>query len=163
MVSASNLLPNELDSTLLKDSRFCRNIAAVLSLQNLGLPVFGKRAIWNLLYAGTTLSYIAFFGSIEASCSVVDGHAQLQMVMFLYHGSILNGIIKSGQIPFLDNVYASFKDSQAIWEGLLPCRGELVQRFRACHGLNLVNSKKLQAKQECCMPPGLWQVEQLTR
>lgn len=140
--SASNLLPNEPDSTLLNDSRFCHNIAAILSLQNLGLPVFGKRAIWSPLYAGTTLSYILFFGNMEVGCSVLDGRAQLRMVMFLYHGLMLNGIIKSGQIPFLDIMYASFKDSWAIWEGPLRCRGELVQRFwTSCHGLNLVNSK----------------------
>ena len=86
--------------------------------------------------------------------------------MFLYHGLMLNGIIKSGQIPFLDIMYASFKDSRAIWEGPLPCRGQLVvQRFWTCHGLNLVNSKKKRlTKHERCMPPpGLWQVEQLTR
>ena len=74
---------------------------------------------------------------------MVDNRAQLRIVMFLYHGLLLNEIIKVGQIPFLDILYASFKNSRAVWEGPLPRRGELVQRFWTCFGLNVVDSKKM--------------------
>ena len=39
---------------------FCRNIEAVCSLKNLGLPVDAKRAIWNPLFAGTSFSYLTW-------------------------------------------------------------------------------------------------------
>jgi len=141
--SSSVLLHNEPDSTFTNDPRFRHNIVMASALQNLGLPVFGKRAIWNPLYAGTTLSYLAFVGSLEVGCSVVDGRAQLRIVMFLYHGLLLNGIIEPDENLFLDILYTSFKNSRAVWEGPLPRRGELVQRFWTCHGMNLKNSKKM--------------------
>ncbi|KAL7437357.1 hypothetical protein ACHAXH_006497 [Discostella pseudostelligera] len=128
---------------LIKDPKFSHNFSIVLHLQNLGLPVSAKRAIWNPLYAGTILSYLSFFGNMEAGCAMVDNRAQLRIVMFRYHGLLLNGIIKVGQIPFLDILYASFKNSRAVWEGPLPRRGELVQRFWTCFGLNVVDSKKM--------------------
>lgn len=74
---------------------------------------------------------------------MVDNHAQLRIVMHLYHGLLLNGIVESGKIPFLDMLYASFKNSRAIWGGALPRRGELVKRFWACFGMNLGDSKKM--------------------
>ena len=95
------------------------------------------------LFAGTTLSYLTFFGNLEAGCRLVDNHDQLRIVMFLYHGLLLNGIIDGGQIPFLDILYALFKNSRAVWEGALPCRGELVQRFWTSLGLDRVNSKRM--------------------
>lgn len=73
----------------------------------------------------------------------MDNHDQLRIVMFLCHGLLLNGIIESGQIPFLDIMYDLFKNSQAVWEGPLPCRGELVQRFWTRFGVDLVYSKKI--------------------
>lgn len=139
---ASNLLQNEPDS-LIEDPTFLHNVVTVLFLENLSLPVSGKRAIWNPLYAGTILSYLTFFGNMEAGCSLVDNHAQLRIVMFLYHGLMLNGIIEIGQIPFLDIMFASFKNSRAVWEGELPRRGELVKRFWMCFGLNLVDSRTM--------------------
>jgi len=89
------------DSSIVYKS-FQGNLSVVMMLENLGLPSFGKRAIWNPLFAGTSFSYLTYFGNMEAGCSMVDHHAQLRIVMFLYHGLILNGIIESGSIPFLD-------------------------------------------------------------
>ena len=139
---ASELLQNEPNSCI-KDPTFIHNIVTVLFLENLSLPVSAKRAIWNPLYAGTIFSYLSFFGNMEAGCSLVDNHAQLRVVMFLYHGLLLNGIVEKGQIPFLDIMYASFKNSRAVWEGELPRRGELVQRFWICFGLNHVDSRTM--------------------
>ena len=99
--------------------------------------------IWNPLFAGTSFSYLTYFGNMEAGCLMVDHHAQLRIVMFLYHGLIQNGIIESGSISFLDVLYTSFKKSRAVWGGELPCRGELVQRFWTCFGLDRVNSRKM--------------------
>ncbi len=139
---ASNLLQNEPDS-LTADPAFLHNVVTVLFLENLRLPESGKRALWNPLYAGTILSYLTFFGNMEAGCSFVDDHAQLRIVMFLYRGLMLNGIIEIGQIPFLDYLFAWFKNSRAIWEGELPHRGELVKRFWICFGMNLVDSRTM--------------------
>ena len=82
---------------LIKDPKFSHNFSIVLYLQNLGLPMSAKKAIWNPLYAGTILSYLSFFGNMEAGCAMVDNRAQLRIVMFLYHGLLLNGIIKDGR------------------------------------------------------------------
>jgi hypothetical protein len=139
---ASNLLKNEPDS-LIKNRAFWHNVITVLFLENLSLPESSMRALWNPLYAGTILSYLTFFGNMEAGCSFVDNHAQLRIVMFLYHGLMLNGIIESGQIPLLDKLFSWFKNCRAIWEGDLPNRGELVKRFWICFGMNLVDSRAM--------------------
>jgi hypothetical protein len=131
------------DDSSIQYKTFQNNLYAVLFLENLGLPSFGRRAIWNPLFAGTSFSYLTYFGNMEAGCSMVDHHAQLRIVMFLYHGLILNRIIESGSIPFLDVLYTSFKKSRAVWGGELPCRGELVQRFWTCFGLDRVNTRKM--------------------
>lgn len=61
---ASMIFRVEPDS--LDDPKLQHNVRVVLFLKNLGLPVSGRRAIWNPLCAGTTFSYLAFFGSLEA-------------------------------------------------------------------------------------------------
>lgn len=131
------------DMALLEDSAFLKNIVTVLHFQSLGQPESGKRAIRNPLYAGTIFSYLAFFCNLEVGCAVVDSRAQLRMVLFLYHGLLLNGIIEKGQIHILDIVYNMFKNCRTVWEGPLPRRGELVQRFWICFGVNILDSKLL--------------------
>lgn len=134
----------ERDADYFEDPRLQHNICVVLFLKNLGLRVFGQRAIWNPLCAGTTFSYLTFFGNLEAaSSSLLDYHAQLRIVMYLFHGLLLNGIVRKGQIPFLEKIYDAFKSSRAVWEGPLPRRGELVQRFWTCFGLNLEDSRRM--------------------
>ena len=122
---------------------FCRNIEVVCSLKNLGLPVDATRAIWNPLYAGTIFAYLTYAGNMERGCLLVDDRAQLRMVMYLYHGLLLNGIVESGRIPFLDSIFASFKKSRALWGGELPRRGELVQRFLTSFGMNPIDATDL--------------------
>jgi hypothetical protein len=125
------------------DPKFKHNMAVVEFLENLGLPVFGKRAIWNPLCAGTTFSYLTYFGNLGAGCTLIDCRAQLRITMYLYHGLLINGIIRRGEIEFLDMIYDIFKSSRAIWEGPLPRRGELVQRFWMCFGVSLSDSREL--------------------
>ena len=138
---ADSALQNGSDS-FLNGPSVCSIIRMVGAIELIDREVFVKRAIWNPLYAGSMLSYLTYFGNLEAGCLVVDNRAQLRIVMFLYHGLMLNGIIEIGQIPFLDVLYASFKNSRAIWDGELPHRGELIQKFWTSCGINLVDSKK---------------------
>jgi hypothetical protein len=109
-----NDMQNEPDSPLLQEPNFRRKFDFVMFLEGLGLPADEKKVIWNPLYGGTILSYLSFVGNMAAGCSLVNYRSQLRMVMFLYHGVLLNGIIKEGQIPFLDVMYSLFKNSRAV-------------------------------------------------
>lgn len=118
----------------LESKNFGRNMATVEFLKNLGLPVFGDRAIWNPLSGGTIFSYLAIFGNVEAGCCLIDNRAQLRIILHLYHALRVNNIIRKGKIPFLDILYDAFKNSRAIWEGPLPKKGQFVERFWVSFG-----------------------------
>lgn len=129
---------------------FQNNMQMLRFLKNLGLPVFGQRALWNPLCAGTVFSYLTFFGNVEAGCTLIDRNMQLRITLHLYHALLLNGIIRQGQLVFLDRLYAGFKRSKAIWEGSLPQKGEFVKRFWICLGSSISDAKQLaeQAKRD---------------
>jgi hypothetical protein len=119
------------------------NMVSMSFLENLGLPVFGDRMLWNPLFAGTTLSYLNYFGNIETGCTLIDCHAQLRITLHLYHALLVNGIFVKGHNPLLDTLYDYFRNSKAIWEGRrLPERGEFVQRFWICFGENIGDARK---------------------
>jgi hypothetical protein len=120
------------------------NMMSVTFLENLGLPVFGDRTIWNPLCAGTTLSYLAYFGNMECGCALIDCHAQLRITLHLFHALRVNGIICRGEIPMLDMMFDAFRNSKAVWGGRhLPVRGEFVQRFWICFGNNVAETRKM--------------------
>ena len=118
----------------LESQVFERNMTTVEFLRNLGLPVFGDRAIWNPLSGGTIFSYLAIFGNVEAGCCLIDDRAQLRIVLHLYHALRVNNFILRGKIPLLDVLYDAFKNSRAIWEGPLPKKGQFVERFWVSFG-----------------------------
>ncbi|KAG7370956.1 hypothetical protein IV203_019526 [Nitzschia inconspicua] len=149
---AQEVVKSEPDST--NDLKFRHNTGIVLFLKNLGFGGRGKRAIWNPLCAGTIFSYINFFGNLEVGSTLLDNRAQLRIIMYLFHGLLLNGIVRKGQVPFLDIIYECFKNSRAIWEGPMPRRGELVQRFWMCFGLNAEDSRKLARMAQEWYDPG---------
>jgi len=128
---------------LVESSNWQHNMRGIRFLENLGLPVFGKRALWNPLCAGSTLSYLTFFGNLEAGSFFLDCHAQLRMVLHLYHALIVNSILREGQIPFLDLLYKVFRNSKVIWEGGLPRKGEFVQRFWMCSGNSICEANEM--------------------
>jgi len=120
------------------------NMFTVTFLENLGLPVFGDRLLWNPLCAGTILSYLNYFGNLEGGCAMIDCHAQLRITLHLYHALLANDILRRGQIPFLDILYKAFRNSKAIWRSRhLPERGEFVHRFWICIGCNVADARKL--------------------
>ncbi len=120
------------------------NMISVTFLENLGLPVYGDRTIWNPLCAGTIFSYLNYFGNLEAGCAMIDCQAQLRITLHLYHALMANGIVHEGQMPMLDRIYDAFRGSKAIWEGRsLPKKGEFVQRFWICFGVNVVEARKM--------------------
>ena len=86
-------------------------MTTVAFLKNFGLDVFGKRALWNPLCAGTTFSYLNFFGNLEAGCSLIDCQAQLRITLHLFNELKVNGIIRNGQIPFLDKLHKCFQST----------------------------------------------------
>lgn len=104
------------------------NLCMVSFLESFGLDVFKEQAMWNPLCSGTTLSIISFFGNLEIGSAVIDCQAQLRIVMYLYHGLLINRIISREDIPFLDILYNAFKECKAIWCGGLPKKGERLQR-----------------------------------
>ena len=126
------------------------NMVSVSFLENLGLPVFGGWTLWNPLCSGTILSYLNYFGNLEAGCAMIDCHAQLRITLHLFHALLVNGILRQGEIPMLDKLYDGFRNSKAIWGGRrLPKKGEFVQRFWICFGCNIAEAKKMaeQSKQ----------------
>jgi len=120
-----------------------QNLFTVAFLKNLGNDAFGDRAIWNPLCGGTTLSYICYFGNLEAGCTLVDCRSQLRVTLHLYHALLVNGIIRKGQILILDILYEAFKSCRAVWEGPLPKKGDFVQRFWVCFGVNAQDARKM--------------------
>jgi len=124
--------------------QWAHNMIGVGFLKNFGLPVFGDRALWNPLCAGTILSYLNYFGNLEAGCAIIDCHAQLRITLHLFHALLANGILCEGQIPMLDMIYDGFRNSKAIWGGRrLPERGEFVNRFWICFGSNRADARRM--------------------
>ena len=121
-------------------------MALVMFLKNLGLEVFGKRALWNPLCSGTIFSYLSYFGNLEVGCAMIDCQAQLRIVLHLFNALKANRIIQEGHIPFLDNLHECFEDSKAVWEGPLPKKGEFVERFWMCFGYSSGHAKLMAAK-----------------
>jgi hypothetical protein len=115
-------------------------------LENLGLDGFGERMLWNPLCAGTTFSILNYVGNLYFGCALIDCQAQLRISLYLYHGLLINGIIKVGDAPLLDVLFDAFKESKAIWAGSLPQRGELVKRFWICFGMSFNESKRMAEK-----------------
>ena len=138
---ATDLSRKEEDSV--QSSQWAHNMLMVGFLDNLGLPVFGDLALWNPLCAGTTFLYLTYFGNLEAGCCLIDCHAQLRIVLHLYHALIDRGILRSGQLPCLDMLYFAFRKSKAIWEGTPPQQGEFVQRFWICFGSSIADAKRM--------------------
>jgi hypothetical protein len=119
------------------------NMFTVAFLRNFGLDVFGRRALWNPLFGGTTFSYLCFFGNLEAGCTLIDCQAQLRITLHLFHALKVNGLIRQGEVPFLETLHEVFKSSRGVWEGALPQRGEFVKRFWICCGVDASQAKKM--------------------
>ena len=136
------VLDREKSSTM-KRSPAMRNIAMISFLENLGLPVFEESAMWNPLCAGTNLLFLDFFGNLEGGCAIIDCQAQLRIMMYLYHGLLINGISLADEAPLLQVLYDGFKNCKALWQGSLPSRGELVKKFWISFGMGLKESKQM--------------------
>ncbi len=109
----TNLIKTEPDTDIHKSEVWPQNMMVVSFLKNLGLNVFNKRALWNLLCAGTTFSYLCFFGNLEAGCSMIDSQAQLRITLHLFYTlKVLNGIIREGQVPVLDRLHRYFENNR---------------------------------------------------
>ncbi len=120
------------------------NMMVVTFFENLGLDDFGLRTLWNPLCAGTIFSYLSYYRNLEAGCSMIDCQAQLRITLHLFHALLATGILRRGEVPFLDLLYDNFRNSKAIWEGrTLPKRGEFAQRFWVCFGNNVSDARKL--------------------
>ena len=119
------------------------NSSVVLFLENYARDVFEERALWNPVCAGTTLLMGTYLGNLEAGCAMIDCRSQLRIVLFMYHGLLIRGLLPRGQIPLLDQVYDAFKNCKAIWSGSLPVRGELVKKFWISQGMSLQEAKFL--------------------
>lgn len=96
------------------------NVGILLFLDNYNIDAFEERAIWNPISAGTILNIGTYFGNLDAGCALIDCRSQLRIVLFMYHGHLIRGLIRRGQIPLLDEIYDTFKDCKAIWTGSLP-------------------------------------------
>eukprot|EP00557_Chaetoceros_sp_GSL56_P013675 CAMPEP_0176479332 /NCGR_PEP_ID=MMETSP0200_2-20121128/1684_1 /TAXON_ID=947934 /ORGANISM="Chaetoceros sp., Strain GSL56" /LENGTH=932 /DNA_ID=CAMNT_0017875371 /DNA_START=150 /DNA_END=2948 /DNA_ORIENTATION=+ len=130
-----------------KDTRltasFAQNMGTVSFLKNLGLDKFGRKALWNPLCASTTLLTLSYFGNMEVGCALIDCRAQLRITLHLFHALKVLGLVREGQIPFLDILNQYFKSSRGVWEGPLPRRGEFVKRFWICFGMSATDSKQM--------------------
>ena len=73
-------------------------------LENVGLPAYDKLAVWNPLCADTSITVLDLFANIEGGCAIIDCQAQLRIVMYLYHGLVINGIFSEEEIPFANSV-----------------------------------------------------------
>ena len=66
------------------------NVPTILFLENFGLPVYEDVALWNPFCGGTNLNVLNFLGNIDGGCAIIDCQAQLRIVMYLYHGLLIN-------------------------------------------------------------------------
>ena len=130
------------DADAVASKVFQHNIPLVMFLENFGLPVYGNLAMFNPLCAGTFFSYLTFFGNLEVGCSLIDDRAQLRMVLHLFHGLVVSNILRESDIPMLAMLHRVFKNSKAIWEGPLPRKGGLVERFWVAFGCSRKDAKK---------------------
>ncbi|KAL7543356.1 hypothetical protein ACHAXR_013109 [Thalassiosira sp. AJA248-18] len=144
--NAVKLALKEKASDMQNSNVWKHNLCMVSFLESFGLEAFEERAMWNPLCAGTIFSILSFFGNLEAGSAVIDCQAQLRITLYLFHGLLINNIIHKGEIPLLDILYDSFKDCKALWQGALPRRGELTQRFWICFGMGLKESKQMAEK-----------------
>ena len=120
------------------------NIPTILFLENFGLPVYEDLALWNPFCGGTNLNVLNFLGNIDGGCAIIDCQAQLRIVMYLYHGLLINGIIEDDEIPLLKQLYEGFKECKALWQGgSLPKKGELTKKFWISFGMGLSESKQM--------------------
>eukprot|EP00984_Skeletonema_dohrnii_P016483 scaffold7345_cov137-Skeletonema_dohrnii-CCMP3373.AAC.1 len=142
MQKSLKALNNE-KSSIMKKSSAMHNIMMISFLENFGLSAFEESAMWNPLCAGTNLSILDYFGNLEGGCAVIDCQAQLRIVMYLYHGLVINGIVQEGEMPLLEILYKGFKNCKALWQGSLPSRGELVKKFWISFGMGLKESKQM--------------------
>ena len=124
-------------------STWQKNMVMTLFMENLGLPVFGEWTLWNPLCGGTIFSYLTYFSNLEGGCALVDCHAQLRIVLHLFHALLVRGILHRGEIPLLDLIYDGFQKSKGVWEGGLPRKGEFVQRFWICFGASSTFAKEM--------------------
>ena len=130
--------------TSVEQKSWWTNMMSVSFLENLGLPVFGDRTLWNPLCAGTIFSYLSYFGNLEAGCAMIDCQAQLRITLHLFHALLVTGILHKGEVPLLDILYEGFRNCKAIWGGRsLPQKGEFVQRFWISFGYDLPNSRRM--------------------
>mmetsp|Transcript_21263 Transcript_21263/g.46147 ORF Transcript_21263/g.46147 Transcript_21263/m.46147 type:complete len:856 (-) Transcript_21263:813-3380(-) len=141
--NAGKLSLNEKSSNINNSATWKHNLCMISFLENFGLPVYDNLALWNPLCAGTSISVLNFFGNIEGGCAIIDCQAQLRIMMYLYHGLVINGIIGEGDIPLLQILYNGFKKCKALWQGSLPKRGELAKRFWISFGMGLSDSKQM--------------------
>lgn len=98
------------------------------------------------LCARTAFSILNYVGNLYFGCTLIDCQAQLRISLYLYHGLLINSIIKEGDAPLLDVLFDAFKESKAIWAGSLPQRGELVKRFWICFGMSFNKLKLMTEK-----------------
>ncbi|KAL3804368.1 hypothetical protein HJC23_011296 [Cyclotella cryptica] len=149
-VNAAKLSMKEKSSDMSNSEVWKHNLCMVSIFESFGVKVFQEQAIWNPLCSGTIFSVLSLFCNLEAGCSAIDCQAQLRIVMYLYHGLLINDIIHAGEIPLLDIIYDSFKECKALWQGGLPRKGELVQRFWICFGMSLKDSKQMAENARPC-------------
>ena len=141
VTNAVKSFSNEKSSGMHKSAM--HNIMMVSFLENFGLSAFEESTMWNPLCAGTNLCILDFFGNLEGGCAVIDCQAQLRIVLYLYHGLLINDIIEDDDIPVLKYLYNGFKKCKALWQGSLPRRGELVKKFWISFGMGLTESREM--------------------
>lgn len=144
MVCTELVQKNGIQVEIIRNQTFMKDMTTVFYIKRFGWDLLIKHAIYNPLWAGTTFSYISFFGNLEVGCStLIDCQAQLKMTLHLFSALKINGIVSDGQIPFLDQLHRCFESSRGVWEGPLPQRGEMVKRIWICFGMALKNAKKM--------------------
>lgn len=141
--NCAKLSLTEKSSHMGKSPAWTHNLTMVSFLENFGLPAYDELALWNPLSGGSTFAMLDFLGNIDGGCAMIDCQAQLRIVMYLYHGLLINDIIKEEEIPLLHILYNGFKQCKAVWQGSLPKRGELAKRFWIGFGMGLPDSKKM--------------------
>ena len=142
--NAMRLSLNEKSSQLSRAAVWKHNLCTISFLQNFGLPVYDDLAIWNPLCGGTSITTMNYLGNIEGGCAIIDCQAQLRIVMYLYHGLIVNRIFGEAQIPLMKNLYDGFKRCKALWSGSgPPKRGDLVKQWWISFGMNPSDARQM--------------------
>jgi hypothetical protein len=101
-------------------------------------------SFWNPLCAGTFLSYITYYVSLEGGSAMVDSVGQVRIVLHLYNAAKQCNLIQPGNLYIVDQLDEMFKSSKAIWgsSGTKPKKGDFAKNYLIIFGYSPLEAER---------------------